>query len=361
MTYEKISTFFYLTLKINEVAYRQRYLVAFTMSSGGRGCDEGEYLLTPKPERITLFPIKEPVIWKFYKKAEASYWVTAQIDMSVDITQWSTLLNDDERFFISHVLAFFAGADFIVNENLSVRFITEVEVIEAKAFYGFQMAIEQIHSETYAMLIDTLIRDPDEQMRLARAVATIPCIKAKAEWTRKWITSADSFAMRIVGMACCEGIFFSGSFCAIYWLKKRGLMPGLCFSNEEISKDEGLHCDFACLLYSMLKNRIDTEIIYDIVDEALRIEISFVTTALPVGLIGMNATLMSQYCTYCADRLIYALGYPKRYNVTNPFDWMELISLQGKTNFFEKRVSEYQKAGVMASTSDNVFRLDADF
>lgn len=298
-----------------------------------------------------------------YKKHEASFWTAEEIDLSQDEKDWEKL-NENEQHFIKHVLAFFAASDGIVLENLAERFLTEVQLPEARCFYGFQIAMENVHSETYSLLIDTYIRDSREKTRLFNAMETIPCVKEKAEWAMRWISSENSFAERLVAFAAVEGIFFSGSFCAIFWIKKRGLMPGLTFSNELISRDEGLHCDFACLLYKMLQNKLAQEVVHDIIRDAVKIEIDFVCESIPVALIGMNQTLMSQYIQFVADRLLVALGCTKIYNVTNPFEWMEMISLQGKTNFFEKRVGEYQKAGVMNSTTQtgsNGFTVDADF
>lgn len=297
-----------------------------------------------------------------YKKAEASFWTAEEVDLGGDVAQWEKL-QDNEKHFISHVLAFFAASDGIVNENLGARFLKEVQIPEARAFYGFQIAIENIHSEMYSLLLDTYIKDPVEKTRLFHAIDTIPVVSKKAEWALKWIESSESFAQRLVAFACVEGIFFSGSFCAIYWLKKRGLLPGLTFSNELISRDEGLHTDFACLLYSMLpeKDTLDTDMLTSIVKDAVTLEQEFVCDALPVNLIGMNAVLMAQYIEYVADRLLVALGCDKVYLVANPFDWMELISLQGKTNFFEKRVGEYQKAGVMNSLTQQQTPMELSF
>lgn len=286
-----------------------------------------------------------------YKKAEASFWTAEEIDLSKDLHDWNNRMNDDERYFVSHVLAFFAASDGIVNENLVQRFSNEVQAPEARCFYGFQIMMENIHAETYSLLIDTYIKDVKQRNYLFDAIETIPCIKKKADWAIKWIEDTEStFAQRLVAFAAVEGIFFSGSFASIFWLKKRGLMPGLSFSNELISRDEGLHTDFACLLFSHLRNRPSKKAVEDIITEAVEIECEFLTDALPVALLGMNAKLMTQYIEFVADRLLLALGNDKSYNSTNPFDFMESISLAGKTNFFEKRVGDYQKAGVMAST-----------
>ncbi|PWJ59515.1 ribonucleoside-diphosphate reductase beta chain [Dyadobacter jejuensis] len=310
-----------------------------------------EPLLQEDPMRFVLFPIKHNDIWEMYKRHEASFWTAEEIDLSQDQKDWENL-NDGERHFISHVLAFFAASDGIVNENLAVNFLSEVQYAEAKCFYGFQIAMENIHSETYSLLIDTYIKDNVEKDRLLRAMDTIPCVQKKAEWALKWINS-PVFAERIIAFAAVEGIFFSGSFCSIYWLKKRGLMPGLSFSNELISRDEGLHCEFACLLYTRhIVNQLDPERVKEIMTDAVKIEQEFVTDALPVSLIGMNAALMNQYIEYIADFWLERLGCEKVYGSSNPFDFMELISLPGKTNFFEKRVGEYQKAGVMSGVKD---------
>jgi ribonucleoside-diphosphate reductase beta chain len=319
-----------------------------------------EPILQENKDRFVLFPIKHNDIWEMYKKAEASFWTAEEIDLSSDQTDWTSKLNDDERHFIKHVLAFFAASDGIVNENLAVNFMNEVQYPEARCFYGYQIMIENIHSETYSLLIDTYIKDPQEKDKLFHAIETIPAVKHKAEWALKWIGNGG-FAERLIAFAAVEGIFFSGSFCSIFWLKKRGLMPGLTFSNELISRDEGLHCDFACLLYSQLVNQLPKEKVSEIITDAVSIEKEFVTESLPVRLIGMNADMMCQYIEFVADRLLVALGCNKVYNATNPFDFMELISLQGKTNFFEKRVAEYQKSGVMGSKDTNVFSLEEDF
>ena len=296
-----------------------------------------------------------------YKQAEASFWTAEEIDLHQDMNDWENKLTKDERHFIKHVLAFFAASDGIVNENLAINFLNEVQFPEARCFYGFQIAIENIHAETYSLLIDTYIKDNKEKDFLFNAIENLPCVGKKADWAMKWIENGN-FAQRLVAFAAVEGIFFSGSFCSIFWLKKRGLMPGLAFSNELISRDEGLHCDFACLLYNQLVNKLEPQEVTAIITEAVEYEKEFVTDAIPVALIGMNADLMCQYIEFVADRLLGELGCPKVYNATNPFDFMEMISLQGKTNFFEKRVSEYQKAGVMGGGADNhSFTTDADF
>lgn len=322
---------------------------------------EQEILLKENKDRFVLLPIKYPEIWEMYKKSEASFWTAEEIDLSDDQKHWDNL-NSGERHFISHILAFFSASDGIVNENLAVNFMSEVQLPEARCFYGFQIMMENIHAETYALLIDTYIKDPEEKDRLFHAIDTVPAVKRKAEWALRWIENGN-FAERLVAFAAVEGIFFSGSFCSIFWLKKRGLMPGLTFSNELISRDEGMHCEFACLLYSMLENKLSEEQVHGIIRDAVEIEKEFVTDALPVNLIGMNAKLMQQYIEFVADRWISELGYKKIYNATNPFDFMEMISLQGKTNFFEKRVGDYQKSGVLTSTEDKVaaFSLDDDF
>ncbi|OAF61736.2 Ribonucleotide-diphosphate reductase (RNR), small subunit [Pseudogymnoascus destructans] len=287
-----------------------------------------------------------------YKKAEASFWTAEEIDLSKDLHDWNNRLNDDERYFISHVLAFFAASDGIVNENLLERFSSEVQIPEARCFYGFQIMIENIHAETYSLLIDTYIKEQAQRTYLFNAIETIPCIKKKADWAVRWIQDKDStFAQRLVAFAAVEGIFFSGSFASIFWLKKRGLMAGLTFSNELISRDEGLHTDFACLLFSHLRHRPSKQAVQDVITEAVSIEQEFLTEALPCALLGMNANLMKQYIEFVADRLLLSLGNEKYYKATNPFDFMENISLAGKTNFFEKRVADYQKTGVMASTT----------
>lgn len=296
-----------------------------------------------------------------YKKAEASFWTAEEVDLSKDLADWESL-NDDERHFVSHVLAFFAASDGIVNENLVERFSQEVQIPEARCFYGFQIMIENIHSEMYSLLIDTYIRDPIQREYLFSAVENIPCIRKKADWALRWISDENStFGERLVAFAAVEGIFFSGAFASIFWLKKRGKMAGLTFSNELISRDEGLHTDFACLLFSLLKNKPSNETVKKIISEAVAIEQEFMTDALPVKLIGMNSDLMKRYIEFVADRLFVALGFEKQYSVENPFDFMDLISLQGKTNFFEKRVSEYQKAGVMQKDHEKVFSLVEDF
>jgi ribonucleoside-diphosphate reductase beta chain len=305
-----------------------------------------EKILVENPNRFVLFPIEHEDIWKLYKQQEACIWTAEEIDLGQDITDWEHKLNNDEQHFIKNVLAFFAASDGIVNENLAMNFVNEVQYTEAKFFYGFQIMMENIHSETYSLLIDTYIKDREEQMHLFRAIDTIPAIRKKAEWAIKWINS-ESFVERLVAFAAVEGIFFSGSFCSIFWLKKRGLMPGLTFSNELISRDEGMHCDFACHLYNNhIEKKLSEKKLKEIIVSALEIEKEFILEALPIRLIGMNSNLMSQYLEFVTDRLLVALGCSKVYNVANPFDFMENIAIQGKTNFFEKRVAEYQKAGV---------------
>ncbi|KAM0683116.1 Ribonucleoside-diphosphate reductase subunit M2 B [Mitosporidium daphniae] len=323
--------------------------------------EEEEPLLRDNPSRFVIFPIKYEEIWLFYKKSVASFWTVEEVDLSKDLTHWASL-NDGERHFISHVLAFFAASDGIVNENLVVRFAREVQIPEARFFYGFQIMMENIHSEMYSLLIDTYIRDEQERLKLFNAIEYIPSIEKKAKWALNWIANPDApFSQRLVAFAAVEGIFFSGSFAAIFWIKKRGLMPGLTFSNELISRDEGLHTEFACLLHSHLKKPADPAIIYAIIDEAVSIEQSFLVDSLPVDLIGMNSTLMKQYICFVADRLLLSLGLSKLYNVENPFDFMDLISMSGKSNFFEKKVGEYQKSGVMQKPSDRRFSLDSEF
>jgi ribonucleoside-diphosphate reductase beta chain len=320
-----------------------------------------EPILKENPNRFVLFPIQHNDIWEMYKKQEASIWTAEELDLSPDLVDWESKLNDDERFFIKHVLAFFAASDGIVNENLAENFLSEVQYTEAKFFYGFQVMMENIHSETYSLLIDTYIKDTKEKNYLFNAIETFEPVKKKADWAMRWIDNG-SYAERLVSFAAVEGIFFSGSFCSIFWLKKRGLMPGLTFSNELISRDEGLHCDFACMLYNNhLVNKLPKEQVQKIIADAVEIEKEFVTESLPVRLIGMNSDLMSQYIEFVADRLLTELGNNKIYNTSNPFDFMDMINLQGKTNFFEKRVGEYQKAGVLNNENNTTFSLDSDF
>jgi len=321
--------------------------------------EKEEILLKENKDRFVILPINYPTIWEHYKRHEASFWTAEEIDLSSDLKDWAGL-NDGERHFLSHILAFFAASDGIVNENLAINFMNEVQLPEARFFYGFQIMMENIHSETYALLIDTYIKDPKEKDHLFHAIETVPAVQKKAEWALRWIDNG-SFAERLVAFAAIEGIFFSGSFCSIFWLKKRGLMPGLTFSNELISRDEGLHCEFACLMYSMLETKLSNEDVVKIITDAVEIEKEFVSEALPVGLIGMNADLMQSYIEFVADTWISELGYAKIYNTANPFDFMEMISLQGKTNFFEKRVGDYQKAGVMNGGDTQTFSMDDDF
>ena len=319
-----------------------------------------EPILQENPDRFVIFPIQHQELWEEYKKQQACIWTAEEIDLSADLDDWRNVLNDDEKHFVKHVLAFFAASDGIVNENLAENFVREVQYTEAKFFYGFQIMMENIHSETYSLLIDTYISDAAEKHKLFHAIETIPAVKKKAEWALKWINSTH-FQERLIAFAAVEGIFFSGSFCSIFWLKKRGLMPGLSFSNELISRDEGMHCDFAVLLHNKyLANKVSEARIKEIITSALEIEKEFILESLPVRLIGMNSDLMSQYLEFVADRLLVSLGCSKVYNSENPFDFMTNISLQGKTNFFEKRVGEYQKAGVLNS-SENSFDMDVDF
>ncbi|ORY78017.1 ribonucleotide reductase small subunit [Leucosporidium creatinivorum] len=335
-----------------------------------RALEQDEPILRPSPNRFVLFPIRFHEIWAMYKRAQASFWTAEEIDLGGDLVDWHHRLNDDERYFVSHVLAFFSASDGIVNENLVERFSSEVQCAEARSFYGFQIMIEGVHAEVYSLLIDTYVRDTVERDHLFRAIETIPCIKKKADWALRWIEDDSStFAERLIAFACVEGIFFSGSFASIFWLKKRGLMPGLCFSNELISRDEGLHTDFACLLFSHLHHRPSHETVSEIVREAVEIEKEFLSEALPVSLIGMNAELM--YIEFVSDRLIVALGYPKLYGTENPLDFMENISLERKTNFFENRVSAYQRFGFSGASEgeggswnaapEEQFRTDAEF
>ena len=321
-----------------------------------------EPILQENKNRFVIFPIKHHDIWEWYKKMEASFWTAEEIDLSQDLNDWNNKLSTDEKYFIKHILAFFAASDGIVNENLAENFVNEVQYAEAKFFYGFQIMMENIHSETYSLLIDTYVKDEAEKDQLFNAIEVFPAIKKKADWAIKWIES-DSFAERLIAFAAVEGIFFSGAFCSIFWLKKRGLMPGLTFSNELISRDEGVHSDFAVHLHNHhLVNKVPKARIREIIVEALRIEREFVTESLPVSLIGMNAGLMTQYLEFVTDRLLVELGCEREYNTSNPFDFMDMISLQGKTNFFEKKVAEYQKAGVMNTDSDaQKISFDADF
>lgn len=319
-----------------------------------------EQILTENPNRFVIFPIQHHDLWDFYKKSEASFWTAEEIDLAADLTDWRTKLNDDERYFIKNVLAFFAASDGIVNENLAENFVREVQYPEAKFFYGFQIMMENIHSETYSLLIDTYINDEEEKAKLFNAIDTIDAVKKKAQWALKWIKS-ESFAERLIAFAAVEGIFFSGSFCSIFWLKKRGLMPGLSFSNELISRDEGMHTDFAVHLHNNhIVNKVSEAKIKEIILSALEIEKEFITESLPVRLIGMNADLMKQYLEFVTDRLLLDLGCSKEFNVQNPFDFMANIALKGKTNFFEKRVGEYQKAGVKSAIVQD-FSTDEDF
>tara|TARA_Y100000389_G_scaffold204589_1_gene258188 strand:- start:558 stop:1550 length:993 start_codon:yes stop_codon:yes gene_type:complete len=324
---------------------------------------QNEPILKENPNRFVLFPIKHNDIWDIYKKAEASFWTAEEIDLHQDVTDWENKLTDDERYFVKHILAFFAASDGIVNENLAENFVNEVQYTEAKFFYGFQIMMENIHSETYSLLIDTYVKDPKERDKLFNAIENFDAIKKKADWALKWIDS-PSFAERLIAFAAVEGIFFSGAFCSIFWMKKRGLLPGLTFSNELISRDEGMHCDFAVHLHNEhLINKVPKERIIQIITEALDIERKFITESLPVDLIGMNSRLMEQYLEFVTDRLLTELNCPKSYNSENPFDFMDMISLEGKTNFFEKRVSDYRKAGVgmEQETKEDSFSFDSEF
>jgi ribonucleotide reductase beta subunit family protein with ferritin-like domain len=316
-------------------------------------------LLKENPNRFVMFPIQHPEFWEMYKKHEASFWTAEEIDLSSDNKDWEQL-TEAEQHFIKHILAFFAASDGIVLENLSGQFSIEVQAPEARAFYGFQIAMENIHSETYSLLIEQYVKDPAEKEKVFNAIQTMPAVQEKANWAIQWMNRTNSFAERIIAFAAVEGVLFSGSFCAIYWLKKRGLMPGLTFSNELISRDEGLHAEFACLVYRSLQNKLPEDVVQDIIRGAVEVERKFICEALSCDLIGMNSELMTRYIEFVADRLLVALGHSKLFGSSNPFDWMELISLQGKTNFFEKRVGEYQKAGVMAGETSS-FSLEEDF
>jgi ribonucleoside-diphosphate reductase beta chain len=319
-----------------------------------------EPILRPNKNRFVIFPIQHNDIWDWYKKQEASFWTAEEIDLEQDVIDWDNKLSQDEKYFIKHILAFFAASDGIVNENLAENFVSEVQYTEAKFYYGFQLMMENIHSEVYSLLIDTYIRNENEKDELFRAIEIFPAIKKKADWALKWVES-DSFAERLIAFSAVEGIFFSGSFCSIFWMKKRGLLPGLTFSNELINRDEGLHADFAVYLHeNHIENKVPKERITEILVDALNIEREFITESLPVSLIGMNSKLMTQYLEFVTDRLLLEYGCEKVYNATNPFDFMEMISLEGKTNFFEKRVSEYQKAGVKSGGTGSI-SFDADF
>jgi len=330
------------------------------MNLDSQELNQNEPLLKENPQRFVIFPIKYPQIWDAYKKAVASFWTVEEIDLANDMDHW-VKLTPNEQHFIKNVLAFFAGSDGIVNENLVQNFMDEVQVPEAKSFYGFQIAIENIHSEMYSLLLDTYIKDNEEKDKMFRAIYTIPCIKKKAEWALKWISSDKSFSHRLIAFAAVEGIFFSGSFCSIFWLKKRGIMPGLTFSNELISRDEGMHTDFACLLYSMMNNKLSNEEVHEIIGNAVEIEKEFILESLPCDLIGMNSRLMGKYIEFVADRLLLQLGCAKIYNSNNPFDFMDLISVEQKTNFFESRVSSYSLANVGKSQEENSYNLVEDF
>jgi ribonucleoside-diphosphate reductase subunit M2 len=321
--------------------------------------NQSEHLLCPDDNRFVMFPIKYDDIWKMYKKQVDCFWRAEEIDLTKDLKHWESL-TQEEQYFISMILAFFAASDGIVLENLALRFMNDVQVSEARAFYGFQIAMENIHSQTYSLLIETYIKNNDEKNKLFNALENFSCIKKKADWAQKWIKdNRSSFATRLIAFACVEGIFFSGAFCSIFWMKKRGLMPGLTFSNELISRDEALHCEFAVLLYSKLVNKVKKSRVHEIIKEAVEIEMDFICQALPCRLIGMNSQMMTQYIQYCADRLCVQLGYEKIYNVSNPFDFMELISLEGKVNFFERYNDSYALA--TKTKDDSTFELSEDF
>jgi ribonucleoside-diphosphate reductase beta chain len=328
-------------------------------TNNSNNLDNDEVLLKQNSNRFVLFPIEYPQIYEIYKRAESSFWTANEIDLSKDMNDWEKL-TEDERYFIKNVIGFFAGSDGIVMENLAVRFMREVQIPEVRAFYSYQIFNESIHGETYSLLIDTYIKDKEEKMNIFNSIENIPSVAKKAKWAYKWIENNDNinFATRLIAFAIVEGVFFSGSFCAIYWLKKRGLMPGLTFSNELISKDEGMHCEFACLLYSMIKNKISYDIIKDIFEEAIQIEKEFITESIPCALIGMNADLMKQYIEFVADRLLVQLGYERIWKTENPFDFMELISLRPKANFFELRVGEYAKSNIAIDNTE--FEINND-
>jgi len=320
-----------------------------------------EPILRENPTRFTLFPIMKPKLYQKYKNHLSVFWITEEIDTSKDMKDWNKL-NENEKFFIKNILAFFAGSDGIIQENLAARFMNEIQLAEARQFYSVQLMMEAVHSETYSLLIDTYIEEKDEKLKLFKAIETIPCVKQKADWAKKWIESKEeNFATRLIAFAVVEGIFFSGSFCAIYWLKERGLMPGLTTSNEFIARDEGLHTDFACALYEEIERKIPKAKVHKIIREAVKIEKQFITESLPCHLVGMNDKLMAQYIEFVADRLSTQLGCGKIYATSNPFDFMERISLEGKDNFFEKRVTSYAKSGVGKKQEEMSFSLDADF
>jgi ribonucleoside-diphosphate reductase beta chain len=321
--------------------------------------DSNEPILKENKSRFVLFPIQYHNVYELYKKAESTFWTANEIDLSKDSAQWDSL-NENEKYFIKNIIGFFAGSDGIIMENLAVRFLNEIQIPEARAFYSYQIFNESIHSETYSLLIDTYIKDKEEKLKIFNSIENIPCVAKKAAWAYKWIENKEvNFATRLLSFAIVEGVFFSGSFCAIYWIKKRGLMPGLTFSNELISRDEGLHCEFACLLYSMIKNRVPAQIVNKIFEEAVAIEKEFITDSIPCAMIGMNATMMQQYIEFVADRLLLQLGYDKIWKTENPFEFMELISLRPKSNFFEVRVGEYTKSTI--SEESNNFEISNDF
>lgn len=323
--------------------------------------EETEELLTENKNRFVIYPIKYDKIWKMFKTAESAFWTVEEVDLSKDIDDWEQKLSENERFFIKNILAFFAGSDGIVNENLAGRFLNDVKIAEAKAFYAFQIAMESVHNEMYSLMIDTFIKNTQEKNKLFNAIETIPCVKIKADWALKWIENKDaSFAMRLIAFAVVEGIFFSGAFCSIFWLKERSLMPGLCTSNEFISRDESLHTEFAILLYSMIQNKISQEDVHELIKEAVDIEIEFITESIPCNLLGMNAELMQEYIKFVSDRLVVQLGYDKIYDAKNPFNFMDRICLENKSNFFENRETNYSKAKV-GQTNVYEFSIDEEF
>jgi ribonucleotide reductase beta subunit family protein with ferritin-like domain len=344
----------------NNFLYIKKILIYILINMNSKDLDKEEVILQENKNRYVLFPIKYNSMYELYKKAESTFWTASEIDLVKDNNDWEYSLNDNERNFIKNIIGFFAGSDGIIMENLAQRFLREIQIPEARAFYSYQIFNESIHSETYSLLIDTYIKDVEEKNKIFNSIENIPCVAKKAQWAYKWIENTDvSFATRLLSFAIVEGVFFSGSFCAIYWLKKRGVMPGLTFSNELISRDEGLHCEFACLLYSYIKNKVPQSIVYEIFQEAVNIEKEFITESIPCAMIGMNSTMMCQYIEFISNRLLLQLGYDKLFDAENPFDFMELISLRPKTNFFELRVGEYTKSTI--NENSNNFNFSNDF